>query len=164
MRITAFDPFQSEDAIQAGGATPAASLEAGLAAADYVSLHVPKSGNRPLIGAEELGRMKPDACLINTARGGLIDEPALVSALDRGHLHGAALDVFEDEPPAPDHPLLRSDRVLLSPHIAGLSIESAMRMSEAAARNILDFFAGRLDPALVVNAVVVHSRSWSEKA
>ncbi len=158
MRVTAFDPFQSEEAIRAGGASPVASLEAGLAAADYMSLHVPKSGNRPLIGAEELARMKPDACLVNTARGGLIDEVALASALDQGRLRGAALDVFEAEPPSPDHPLLRSDRVLLSPHVAGLSIESAMRMSEAAARNILDFFAGRLDPALVVNAVSLDSQ------
>ncbi len=151
MRVAAFDPFQSENAIRAAGASPVGSLEGGLAEADYVSLHLPRSGTRPLIGAAEIARMKPSACLINTARGGLVDEAALASALEEGRLRGAALDVFEAEPPSPEHPLMRSDRVLLSPHVAGLSIESAIRMSQAAARNIIDFFAGRLDPALVVN-------------
>ena len=147
--------FQSADAIRAGGASPAASLEAGLAAADYVSLHLPKSGDRPADRGrgtrphearrlpDQHGARRPDR------RGGARGRAR------GGRLGGAALDVFETEPPAPDHPLLRSDRVLLSPHIAGLSIESAIRMSEAAARNIVDFFAGTLDPALVVNAVVL---------
>ena len=88
------------------------------------------------------------------ARGGLVDEAALGQALDSGRLRGAALDVFEvraPRPPATRWP--RHERVLLSPHIAGLSIESAIRMSEAAARNIVDAFAGRLDRSLVVNGV-----------
>ena len=151
MRILAFDPFQGEAAIRAGGAAPAGSLEAGLSEADHVTLHLPKVGDRPLIGAAELALMKPTACLVNTARGGLIDDAALRAALDAGRLRAAAIDVFDPEPPAPGHPLLGHEKVLLSPHIAGLSAESAIRMSEAAARNIVDFFAGRLDPALVVN-------------
>lgn len=153
MKVAAFDPFQAAEAIRAGGARPERSIEAGLEAADYVSLHLPRDGARPLIGAGELARMKPGAFLINTARGGLIDETALAEALEAGRLGGAALDVFETEPPAANNPLLRSDRVLLSPHIAGLSVESAIRMSEAAARNIVDFFAGKLVPAMVVNKV-----------
>ena len=158
MQIEVFDPLQDEEAIRAAGALPVPSLGAGLARADYVSLHLPKSGARPLIGPEELALMKPGACLINTARGGLIDEAALLAALESGRLGGAALDVFQAEPPAPDYALLRSERLLLSPHMAGLSIESAIRMAESSAQNIIDFFAGTLDPALVVNKVQLESR------
>ena len=153
MQVRALDPFQTAQQIRLAGAEPAASLIAGLAEADYVSLHAPKTGPEPLIGAAELARMRPGACLVNMARGGLVDEAALGEALDAGRLRGAALDVFETEPPASDHPLLRNKTVLLSPHIAGLSAESAIRMSQAAARNIVDYFAGRLDPALIVNGV-----------
>lgn len=127
------------------------ALADGLRAADAVSLHMPKAEGNPLIGADELALMKPGAFLINTARGSLIDENALADALDSGRIAGAGLDVFEAEPPAADSRLLRSSRTVLSPHIAGLTEECAARMGEMAARNILDFFAGRLDPALVVN-------------
>lgn len=151
MRVLALDPFQSADAIRAGGAEPVPALTDGLQAADAVSLHVPKAGNKPLIGADELALMKPGAILVNTSRGGLIDEDALADALDAGRIAGAGLDVFEAEPAAADGRLLRSSRTVLSPHLAGLTEECAARMGEMAARNILDFFAGRLDPALVVN-------------
>ena len=153
MRVLVSDPYQSADAVRAGGAEPVASLREGLTLADYVSLHAPKSGAGPLIGVSELAALRPGACLVNTARGGLVDEAALGQALDAGRLRGAALDVFDVEPPAAGHPLAGHERVLLSPHIAGLSIESAIRMSEAAARNIVDAFAGRLDRSLVVNGV-----------
>jgi D-3-phosphoglycerate dehydrogenase len=96
--------------------------------------------------------MKPSAIVINTARGGLIDEAALVAALSQGRLAGAGLDVFASEPPPPDHPLFASNRVVLSPHSAGLTQECAARMSISAVHNILDFFEGKLDPTLVVNA------------
>ena len=151
MRVLALDPFQSADAIRAGGAEPVPALADGLRAADAVSLHVPKAGGNPLIGAGELALMTPGAVLVNTSRGGLIAEEALADALDAGRIAGAGLDVFEAEPPAARGRLLRSSRTVLSPHIAGLTEECAARMGEMAARNILDFFAGRLDPALVVN-------------
>lgn len=151
MRVLAHDPGVDPDIMRAAGVEPVTDPDAALGMADVVSLHVPLSA-KVLIGAAELVRMKPTAFLINTARGGMVDEAALVGALAQGRLAGAGLDVFASEPPPPDHPLRSSDRVLLSPHTAGLTQESAMRMSLSAVQNVLDYFAGRLDPALVVNA------------
>jgi D-3-phosphoglycerate dehydrogenase len=151
LKILAHDPFQSEAMITAGGALPVGDLQTALPAADFVTVHAPKVDGRAIIGAAELARMKPTAILVNTARGGIIDEPALTAALDAGSIGGAALDVFDDEPPAPGNALLASSRTVLTPHIAGLTAECAERMAIVAAQNILDFFDGRLDPALVVN-------------
>ena len=102
----------------------------------------PVAGGNPLIGARELGLMKPSAFLVNTSRGDLIDEQALADALDAARIGGAGLDVFGSEPPQTADRLLRSDRAILSPHSAALTRECAMRMSESAAQNILDFFEG----------------------
>ena len=99
--------------------------------------------------------MKPGAFLINTARGGLVDENALADALAAGQIGGAGLDTFESEPPARQNRLLASDRVVLSPHIAGITAESAVRLALATAGNVLAAFDGRLDPALVVNPSVL---------
>lgn len=151
MTILAHDPFLSEDAIRAAGAAPAPDIDASLPLADFVTVHVPLSDGGALLDAKRLARMKKGAIAINTARGGLIDETALAAALESGALAGAGLDVFVAEPPPEDHPLLRSERTLLSPHSAGLTEECAARMGAKAAQNILDFFAGALDPALVVN-------------
>lgn len=150
MKVSAYDPFQDAEAIREGGAEPVGALEDGLRAADIVSLHVPRAGGKPLIGAGELGLMKPSAFLVNTSRGDLVDEQALADALDAARIGGAGLDVFGSEPPQTADRLLRSDRAILSPHSAALTQECAMRMSEAAAQNILDFFEGRLDPRLTV--------------
>ena len=155
MTIMAHDPYQSADAIQSGGAEAVGSIEDGLRSADFVSLHVPKAGDTPLIDAGRLALMKPTAFLINTARGGLVDEAALADALDSGRLAGAGLDVFEAEPPAPQSRLLASGKTIVTPHAAGLTDECAIRMGQMSAQTILDFFAGRLDPALVVNGVAV---------
>ena len=158
MRVLAHDPYMSADAIAAQGATPVARLNEALAAADFVSLHVPLVAGGPVIGARELAAMKPTAILINAARGGLVDEAALDSALRSGRLGGAALDVFAREPPAMDDPLLGNPGVTLSPHAAGLTAECAARMGAVSAQNILDFFRGKLDPALVVNASAIGFR------
>lgn len=152
MSVLAYDKFQDPAAILAEGATPVTDLTQALSEADVVSLHVPKIGDEPLIGAKELAVMKPSAILVNTARGGLIDEDALLAALEEGRIAGAGLDVFEDEPPRPGTPLFACERVVLSPHNAGLTEACARRMAIAAARNILDFFDGKLDSRLVVDA------------
>jgi D-3-phosphoglycerate dehydrogenase len=152
MAVMAHDPFVSQDILAKHGVRPADDLLKALGEADYVSLHMPGQASGAVIFEEELRAMKPSAILINAARGGLVDEQALDKALREGRLFGAGLDVLKAEPPAPDHPLLTNDRVLISPHTAGLTSECAARMAVASVQNVIDHFAGRLDPALVVNA------------
>ena len=155
MVVEAYDPVLAKAAFDAEGVRAVTDLDAALARADVVSLHMPRTDGKPMMGARELALLRPSAIVINSARGGLVEEAALAAALDAGRITGAGLDVFDAEPPPPDHPLLRSGRTILSPHIAGLSIESAERMAVSSAENVLDFFAGRLDPALVVNRDVL---------
>ena len=158
MTVAAYDPFVKPDAMAKHGVRPTADLVKALADADYVSLHMPGSTAGAVIFEEEIKAMKPGAILINAARGGLVDEVLLDRALREGRLGGAGLDVLAAEPPAPDHPLLSNDRVLLSPHAAGLTAECAARMAVASVQNVLDHFSGRLDPALVVNAAEIGYR------
>ncbi len=151
MNVLAHDPFLAARDIADLGAEPVASIDDALPLADFLTVHMPLADGGALIGAKRLAMLKPGAIVINAARGGLIDEDAVAAALDGGRLAGAGLDVFLAEPPPADHPLLRSAKTVLSPHSAGLTQECAARMAVAAAQNILDFFAGRLDPTLVVN-------------
>jgi phosphoglycerate dehydrogenase-like enzyme len=117
--------------------------------ADIVSLHAPLvDATRGLIGARELELMGPDAILVNTSRGGLVDHDALVEALDARSIRAAALDVFADEPPKSPQ-LFGFDQVVLSPHIGGLSDASIQQMTRQAARNVLDILAGRATPAII---------------
>lgn len=153
MTVRAYDPYLAAKGWPKGDAEPAEMLEEGLAWADIVSVNVPRA-DRPLIGRKELAAMKPGAVLVNTARGGIIDEDALITALRDGKLRAAGLDVFDDEPPAPENPLLEMDNVVLSPHIGGLTREGGERLALHSVRNVIDFFAGRLDPQLVVNGVL----------
>src|SRR3954470_9303682 len=157
MEIRAFDPFLASRGWPDEAVSPAPDLSEGLAWADYVSVHAPKT-DKPVIAAAELAAMKPSAVLVNTARGGVVDESALIAALLEERLAAAGLDVFDDEPPSPDNPLFAMDRVILSPHIAGLTAECAERMAVSSAQNVLDFFAGRLDPALVVNGGLANGK------
>ncbi len=155
MGVHVHDPFIDAARIEADGFHAVADLPAFLGEAEVVTLHVPYSGNGPLLGASELALLKRGAVVVNTGRGGLIDEEALADALRTGHVQGAGLDVFSAEPPDVHNPLLASDRVVVSPHSAGLTLECAERMAVAAADNIIAFFAGRLDPALIVNYAAV---------
>ena len=157
MDIRAFDPFLADRGWPDGSVSPVAGLPEGLAWADFVSVHAPR-GDRPAVGAAELAMMRPTAVLVNTARGGVVDESGLIAALSEERLAAAGLDVFDDEPPSPGNPLFAMDRVVLSPHVAGLTAECAERMAVSSVRNVLDFFAGRIDPALVVNGVLTHDK------
>jgi D-3-phosphoglycerate dehydrogenase len=152
MQVRAFDPFLEKQGWPEGQVAPAGNLRAGLAWADAVSVNIPKADS-PVIGADEIAAMKPRAILVNTARGGVVDEAALIAALHNGHVAAAGIDVFDDEPPAAGHPLFGFDQVILTPHIAGLTSECAERMAISSVRNVLDFFDGNIDPTLVVNAV-----------
>jgi D-3-phosphoglycerate dehydrogenase len=140
-----------------GGVDPAlaqevASLGELLAQADIVSLHVPLTpATAGMIDAAAFAAMKPGALLINTARGALLDEAALLDALTRGHLGGAGLDTLVEEPPRPGHPLLTAPRVIVTPHIASATGASLTRMGVVAARNIAAVLTGqKLDPGNLV--------------
>ena len=157
MDVRAYDPFLERQGWPEGPVAPVSDLQAGLAWADAISVNVPKA-ERPVIGSVELSAMKPTAVLINTARGGVVDEAALLAALREGRIAAAGIDVFDDEPPAADHPLFAFDQVILTPHIAGLTAECGERMAISSVQNVLDFFAGRIDSALVVNGAELNGR------
>ncbi len=154
LSIAAFDPFV--DRPRFGDVHFYDTLQEALAQADVVSLHVPLGEKtRNLIDAPALASMKPGSILLNAARGGLIDEAALILALDAGHLHGAGLDVFAREPLPAGDPLLAREDIAFSPHCAALTAECLVEMGQATVRNVLAVFDGTLDPALVVNRAVL---------
>lgn len=153
MEVHAHDPYIPEGRWPEGAAR-ATDLAQALAQADAVSLHLPRA-DRAVLGTAELALMKPTAVLVNTARGGLLDEVALADALRAGRLGGAGIEVFDAEPPGKDHPLFGLDQAVLTPHNAALTVECAERMAIASVQNVLDFFAGSLDPALVVNRAAI---------
>lgn len=124
------------------------SLDALLPRVDILSLHCPLTeATRGLIGVRELGLLKPGALLVNTARGALVDEAALVEALRCGHLAGAGLDSFATEPLPPGSVLRELHSVILTPHVAGVTRQAALRVATTTARNVIDFLAGRPLPA-----------------
>jgi D-3-phosphoglycerate dehydrogenase len=150
MDIRAFDPFLAEQGWPEGAVTPVTTLAEGLGWADVISMNVPKA-DRPILGAKEFACVKPGAILVNTARGGIVEETALAAALTDGRVAAAGLDVFDTEPPAKDHPLLAFDQVVLTPHIAGLTQQAAERMAVSSIQNVFDFFSRRINPDLIVN-------------
>ena len=128
-------------------ATPRVPLDELLAQSDAVTLHVPlTSETRHLIDADALARMKPTAILVNTARGGVVDQHALARALHRGEIAGAALDVTDPEPLPPDHPLLAAPNLLVLPHIGSATHTARERMADLAVDNLLAGLAGRRMP------------------
>jgi D-3-phosphoglycerate dehydrogenase len=156
MRVLVYDPFIPVDAIRARGAIPARDLDAALAEADFVTIHCPKKADTiGMINAARLSRMKKTAFLVNTARGGIIDEAALYEALTSGEIAGAGLDVFEKEPTPADNPLLRAPNTIFAPHMAGVSRESLDRMAVTAVRNVFSAFDGRPERDNVVNKEVL---------
>jgi len=149
MTVLGFDPAVDDEQCAAWG-VERCTLSDLLARADIVSLHVPLiDATRHLISTDELALMRPGTILINASRGGVVDEAALVDALERDHLHGAAVDVFETEPTTAAHPLTRFPNVLLSPHVAGLSEEATRNLSLAVARNLIAALGGDRPPHLV---------------
>ena len=118
--------------------------------ADFVSIHVPLTPDtQQMIGTECLAAMKPTAFLINVARGGIVDQPALVAALAGGRIGGAGLDVFATEPLASDDPIRAFDNVVLTPHVAGITYPTSRRRGQAAAGNVRRVAAGH-EPEYVV--------------
>jgi D-3-phosphoglycerate dehydrogenase len=140
MQVLAYDPFLTAERAAQLGIEAAPGLHQLLPRCDIVTLHVPlMEQTRHLIGARELALMKRGAFLINCARGGLVDETALVAALQSGQLAGAALDVFDQEPPPPDHPLLALPNVVLTPHLGASTVEAQTSVAREAAQLLVDF-------------------------
>jgi D-3-phosphoglycerate dehydrogenase len=126
--------------------------------ADFVTLHVPYSqATHHLVDAGLLAKMRPSAYLVNTSRGAVVDETALARALSEGRIAGAALDVFDKEPPDPDNALLRLPNVILTPHSAALTKECVARMAVDAAEGVLDVLQGRR-PKYIFNREAIQDK------
>ncbi len=144
MRVLAYDPYLSSDLMRSRGAEKVATLEEMLRQADYVSINCPHTKEtRGMMGAAAFATMQPHAYFITTARGGIHDEAALADALMKKQIAGAGLDVWEDEPPPTDHPLLKFDNVLVSPHTAGITRQSRHNIAKIAAEQMLDILDGK---------------------
>jgi glyoxylate reductase len=129
------------------GVDPVDGLEEGLRVADFVSLHVDlNAGTRHLMGRDQFRAMKPTAFLVNTSRGAVVDQPALVWALTDGQIAGAGLDVLEDEPPSPDDPVLTTPNVIIVPHIGSATVETRQAMARCAVDNLLMVLSGEGSP------------------
>jgi D-3-phosphoglycerate dehydrogenase len=141
MSVIGYDPFLSPEKALELGIESVSNLDDLWSRCDYITLHTPLTPEtRNLIGAKQLAMMKPTARIINCARGGLIDEAALAEALDAGKVAGAAIDVFDPEPPAADHPLVNHPQVLVTPHLGASTEEAQVSVSVEAARLLVDFF------------------------
>ncbi len=141
MRVTGYDPFLPADAIRRRGAE-AVTLDELYASADFISLHVPLTGEtRGMLGEKALAKMKPGVRIVCTARGGLIDEAALLQALEAGRVAGAALDVFAEEPPGATR-LVTHPRVIATPHVAAQTVEAQQRAAVDIAMEVLGALRG----------------------
>jgi D-3-phosphoglycerate dehydrogenase / 2-oxoglutarate reductase len=156
--VLACDPYLDATTVAARGARKVEMAEL-LAESDVVSLHLPLTAeSRNLMDAGSFARMRKGAVFVTTARGNIHDEPALHEALRAGHLAGAGLDVWEQEPPAPDHPLLQMANVIVTQHTAGVTHESRANITRIAALAFADAATGKLPPRIINPAVVERFR------
>lgn len=158
MRVLGFDPMVDAAEAEKRGAERVPDLADLLRQSDFITLHVPLTqGTRGLIGGPELATMKPTAFLINAARGELVDEDALRSALAEHRIAGAAIDVMVQDPPPPDHPLLSLPNIIVTPHSAALTQEAMVRMGMDSAGDILRVLRGEM-PISLANPEVWQTR------
>jgi D-3-phosphoglycerate dehydrogenase len=154
MEVWGYDPYLNADDLHLPGLVFTKEREEIIGASDFLSLHVPLSREtQGLIGKKELDLMKPTAFLINTSRGEIIDEPALIEALQQRKIAGAGLDVFAKEPPEISHPFFQMGNVILTPHTGALTKDAVAQLAEGAAQNIIDVLEGRKPP---------YSINWDE--
>ncbi|MBA7468738.1 Hydroxypyruvate reductase [subsurface metagenome] len=140
MKVIAYDPYVE----QVEGVELCSSLDQLFSQSDFISIHVPYTEEtHHLVDARLLGLMKPDSCLINTSRGPVVDEKALIEALKNKSIAGAGLDVFKKEPPSPDNPLFKFDNVITTPHSSALSRDCVMKVAIVAAQAVVDCLEGR---------------------
>lgn len=153
LKLTGFDPFAADSAFDQLGVARCASFDELLAQSDILSLHCPLNDEtRGILNAEAIARMPKGAVVINTARGGLIDEAALVDAIRSGHLSGAGLDTFAVEPPPADHPFFAEPSIVLTPHIGGVTREAGARVGVDAVRGIFQILDGQpVAPERIIN-------------
>lgn len=154
MKVVAYDPYVDKESIVRAGVA-FATFDEIFKISDFVSIHVPLSeSTRDLVGENELKSMKKTAFLINTARGGVVEEKSLIRALKEKWIQGAALDVFNEEPLEPDSGFFTCENVVMTPHMGAHTVEAVYRMNMAAAQAVADFFEGRI-PSHVVNKEVL---------
>ncbi|MBE0479034.1 hydroxyacid dehydrogenase [Candidatus Aerophobetes bacterium] len=145
MQVIGYDPFVAKNSKIKDGVKFYDKIDEVFTRADFVSIHVAGTPEtHGLVRENLLSKMKKDAYFINTSRGEVVDEKALIKALKERKIKGAALDVFSKEPPSKDNPLLKMENVILSPHSASLTRECAVRLAEGACEAVLDIFSGRL--------------------
>ncbi|HTT81745.1 MAG TPA: hydroxyacid dehydrogenase [Stellaceae bacterium] len=154
--VLVYDPYMYSETIRGSGYEPVQDLDEGVARADFITIHCPKTPETTgLFNAARLAKMKRTAFLVNTARGGIVDEKALYDALAGNRIAGAALDVFEQEPTPPDNPLLTLQNFIAAPHVAGVTREAVERMAVVAVENILSVIDGKPNRENVVNKEVL---------
>ena len=151
MNVFVYDPFVSKEVVESLGGKKVENLEDSIKNMDAVSLHVPLNDKtKNLINYNLLRKMKKNCIIINAARGGVINETDLDRALNENLIFGAGLDVFEKEPPDQNNPLLKNERVFLSPHTAAFTEECMVRMGKETIQNIIDFFEKKLDKSKTI--------------
>jgi D-3-phosphoglycerate dehydrogenase / 2-oxoglutarate reductase len=156
MNILIYDPYIYSETIRGMGYEPVRDLHAAVARADFITIHCPKTPETVgLFDAARIAGMKRTAFIVNTARGGIIDEKALYDALAANRIAGAALDVFVEEPTPQDNPLLTLKNFIAAPHVAGVTRESLDRMAVTTVRNLLSVLDGKPDHENVVNKEVL---------
>lgn len=163
LSLIGYDPYAADTVFEAEGIERCASFEALLARSAILSLHCPLTDQtRQIVNAEALAAMPSGSFVVNTARGGLIDEDALLAAIEAGHLAGAGLDTFAVEPPPPDHPFFSDPRIVLTPHIGGVTGQANARVGVEAVRGILQVLDGLPVPAeRIVNRALLDGRRAS---
>ncbi len=155
--VLVYDPYMYSETIRGMGYEPVLDLDAGVARADFITIHCPKTPETVgLFDAARLAKMKRTAFLVNTARGGIVDEPALYDALKNNRIAGAALDVFVEEPTPQDNPLLTLPNFIAAPHVAGVTREAVDRMGIVAVQNILSVIDGAPNRENVINKEVLN--------
>ena len=150
LKVFAHDPFISDSDWPKGEVEKLESLDEGLGVADCISINMSKTEEN-LINQKEFSMMKNGVILINTARGGIVNEEALLTAIKSGKVGAAGMDVFDTEPPRKNNPFAEIKQVILTPHVAGLSLEVAEAMAISSVQNVLDYFDGKLDNSLIIN-------------
>ena len=152
MKVNVYDPFVEKKYIEEQGGNKIEDLDLFLKTADYLSIHMPLNDKtRNLINLNKLKTMKKNVIIINTARGGIINEKDLDEAVKNNIIFGAGLDVFVNEPIENDSPLLKNKKILLSPHSATFTQECTIRMGIQTVQNLIDFFENKLQKNMIVN-------------